>query len=160
MGRVLRVAALGIGLLATMGMAIAFAARFHDGPLGPFPGGPFQGAVERGPEPDWSFLDRTNGIDLEVDSAHPRSVHVWVLRDGNAVYVPSAFAAKKKWPAQVVADPRVRLRVGGRVYERRAARVTDAAEIRKLIDGVSDKYHAGHGDPESTWFFRLDPPAS
>jgi len=160
MGRIFRVIALGIGLLATIAMAVAFAAGFHDGPIGPFPGGPFQGPVTRGPEPDWSFLDRTDGIDIEVDSAQPRTVHVWVLRDGNAVYVPSALAAKKKWPAQVVADPRVRLRVDGKIYERHAARVTDPAQVQKLIDAVSDKYHAGHGDPESTWFFRLDPPAA
>jgi hypothetical protein len=158
MGRVLRVIALFIGLLATMGVAVAFAAGFHDGPIGPFPGGPFRGPLANGPEPDWSFLDRTDGVDLEVDSANPRSVHVWVLRDGNAVFVPSALAAKKRWPGQVVADPRVRLRVDGKIYERSAARVTDPEEIRRLVDAAIAKYHVSHGDPETTWFFRLDPP--
>ena len=31
--------------------AIATLARFSDGPVGPFPGGPLQGEITRGPEP-------------------------------------------------------------------------------------------------------------
>jgi hypothetical protein len=158
MRRLLRALGIALAALIVLGVVLSAAARFHDGPLGPFPGGPFRGPVEHGAEPDWRFLDQTSGIDLEVNPAEPRSVHVWVVRDANGVYVPSALAPKKKWPAQVVADPRVRMRVDGKVYERRATRVTDPAQISKLLDAVSAKYHVGHGDPETTWMFQLDPP--
>ena len=61
---------------------------------------------------------------------------------------------------QVDADPRVVLRTRGRMYDRRATRITDPGTIDALFGLVSEKYNAGRGDPETTWFFRLDPPRS
>ncbi|HEY2388825.1 MAG TPA: hypothetical protein VGK30_17855 [Candidatus Binatia bacterium] len=152
-----------IGLLAVVAVAagLAVAARFHDGPLGPFPGGPMRGETVREPVADWSsVLAGTSRLELQVDPRHPRSVTTtYILHDG-ALYVPSVLAARKSWPAHVMADGRVVVRVHGRLYERRAVRVTDPAEIRAL---------AREWDPKtpddldvgtlSTWYFRLEPRA-
>ena len=139
--------------------AIAMLARFSDGPIGPFPGGPLQGEITRGMEPPWSsLLANEDSIELQVNPADPRSLHVWFVLHNGAIHVPSAWAPHKEWPEQVEADPRVVLRTRGRMYDRHATRVTDPATIDTLLGLVSEKYGAGRGDPETTWFFRLDPP--
>jgi hypothetical protein len=139
--------------------AIARIARHLDGPLGPFPGGPLQGEITRGTEPPWStYLANEDSIELQVNASDPRSLHVWFVLLNGAIHVPSAWAPHKEWPAEVDADPRVVLRTRGRMYDRHATRVTDPATVDTLIGLVSEKYGAGRGDPETTWFFRLDPP--
>jgi hypothetical protein len=146
-------------LVGGLVLAIAMLARLSDGPVGPFPGGPLQGALMKGLEPRWStLLAGTDTIELQVNATDPRSVRVWFVLLNGAVHVPSAWAPRKQWPAQVEADPRVVMRWHGRLYERHATRVTDPATIDTLIGLVSEKYGAGRGDPETTWFFRLDPP--
>jgi hypothetical protein len=64
----------------------------------------------------------------------------------------------------VTRDPRVRLRIDDRVYEMQASRVTDEAELRRLIPLLRAKYRMARwgmdDDPASspgTWFFRLAP---
>ena len=154
----LRRALIGLLMVVAAAAGLAVAARFHDGPLGPFPGGPMSGEIVREPVTDWSsVLAGTSRLELQVDPAHPRSLTTtYILHDG-ALYVPSVFAAHKTWPAHVMADGRVVVRVHGRLYERRAVRVTDPAEIRAL---------AREWDPKtpddldvgtlSTWYFRLE----
>jgi len=157
----LRRALIGLLMVVAAAAGLAVAARFHDGPLGPFPGGPMSGEIVREPVTDWSsVLAGTSRLELQVDPAHPRSLTTtYILHDG-ALYVPSVLAAHKTWPAHVMADGRVVVRVHGRLYERRAVRVTDPAEIRAL---------AREWDPKtpddldvgtlSTWYFRLEPRA-
>ena len=141
--------------------AIATLARFSDGPVGPFPGGPLQGEITSGPEPPWStLLAHEDSIELQVNASDPRSLRVWFVLHNGAIHVPSAWAARKEWPAQVEADPRVVLRTRGRMYDRRATRVTDPGTIDTLLGLVSEKYDSSLGNPETTWFFRLDPPRS
>jgi hypothetical protein len=81
----------------------------------------------------------------------------YLLHDGT-LYVPSMFAARKSWPQQVLADGRVVLRIGGKLYEGRAVRVTDPAEVDPLVRSF-DQSAAPASDPTtlSTWYFRIDP---
>jgi hypothetical protein len=157
----LRRALIGLLLVVAAVAVLAAVARFHDGPLGPFPGGPMTGETVREPVTDWApVLAGTSRLELEVNPTAPRSVTTtYILHDG-ALYVPSVLAARKHWPAEVMTDGRVVVRVHGRLYERRAVRVTDPTEIRSL---------AREWDPKtpddldvgtlSTWYFRLEPRA-
>jgi hypothetical protein len=157
MRTLLRVIGYGFIALAGLAAAVSIFARFADGPIGPFPGGRMKGTIESG-NPDPSAFAGDSTIELQVNSADPRSLHVWFVVEDGVLYVPSAWAPKKKWPAQVEADPHVVMRVGGHLYGRNATRVADPALVGRLIEAVQQKYHAGRGDPETTWFFRLDPP--
>lgn len=152
--RVARSLLLGfVGLIALAGVG-ALAARFHDGPLGPFPGGKLSGTVVTDP-PRWSaILAGVSRLELEVNPSHPRSITTSYLLHDDALYVPSVMAARKSWPQQVLADDRVVLRIGGKLYERRAVRVTDPAELR-AVTGASDPDVPV--DALSTWYFRIDP---
>lgn len=159
--RVVRRALIGLAIVAAVVGGLSVVARFSDGPLGPFPGGKMTGEMVREPVGDWSaVLAGANRLELEVNPSAPRSVTTTFLLHDGVLYVPSVLAAHKSWPAQVVADGRVVVRVRGRLYERHAVRVTDPAEIRAL---------AREWDPKtpddldvsslSTWYFRLEPRA-
>ena len=86
---------------------------------------------------------------------------VWIFRHGDRIYVPSRSPQRKYWVRYLLEDPRVRLRVGDRIYERRAVRVESAAEIDAIVPALLEKYDVSRPeDPEDApevWFFRLDP---
>lgn len=96
---------------------------------GPFlllPGGALRGEVVETPVTDWSFVEASH-VALEVRPTDPYSVNVgYVLRDGRLYVDP---AEGRRWLACIREDPRVRVRVGGRVYAARAVRVTDESEL-------------------------------
>jgi len=144
-------AALALGLALLM-----LVARRLDGPLGPIPGGPLGGAPSQEDPGDWSFAGDGQTLELEVGG---RSVTVWYVTQGPVLYVAAAEAARKRWPAEAEAEGRVRLRVGGRLYERQAVRITDPAVAGPVGDAFRAKYEV-ELDPEAAsrvWLFRMDP---
>jgi hypothetical protein len=154
--RILRGLALGLGALALIFAAVWGMARFLDGPLGPFPGGPLRGVVSAEDPGDWSFAETESTLELEVGG---RSLTVWFTAPGGVLYVAAAEAARKSWPAEVAADGRVRIRVAGRLYERRAVRIEDEQLGRAVAESFSSKYEVELDDAARSraWLFRLDP---
>jgi hypothetical protein len=74
--------------------------------------------------------------------------------------VPSRDPREQTWVQNVLADSRVRLKLGDRIYERRAARVTDEAVIDAIVPAVLAKYGLEQpqgNDVPGVWFFRMDP---
>ena len=57
-----------------------------------------------------------------------------VFREG------SPFPQGKRWTADVVRDPRVRLKIGERVYDQTLAPVTDPAEWAAVLESKRRKY--------------------
>lgn len=152
--RLLRRAAAAALLL---GLA-AFAMRFADGPIGPFPGGALSGTVDPEVWPDWSTVGST--VELEIRPGRPWSLHAYAIPSDGELYVPSFLAERRRWVPVALADPRVRVRVGERVYERRIERVNEPATRARLIAVMAER----HGyDPlgivarDTTWYFRLAP---
>ena len=144
-------AALAIGLALLM-----LVARRLDGPLGPIPGGPLGGAPSLEDPGDWSFAGDVPTLELEVGG---RSRTVWYVTRGPVLYVAAAEAERKRWPAEAAADGRVRLRVGGRLYERQAVRITEPSVAGPVEEAFRAKYQVDL-DPEAAaraWLFRMDP---
>ncbi len=85
----------------------------------------------------------------------------WVFTlDGELYVAADFFNPFKQWPRRALADPRVRLRIDGQIYERLAVRVTDPERIAQLRRAIADKYHIRDGGLASmvdVWFFRMDP---
>jgi hypothetical protein len=152
---------LGIAAIAVVVLGVALGARYADGPLGPFPGGPMSGERVMDPIADWGFAVDRDTVELEVNPKAPRSITTWVVGYEGQPYIPAGMAPRKTWPGQVMADGRVVLRVEGKLYPRQAVRVSDAALLEALGAVLMRKYQL---DPEGnfasaeTWFFRLDPP--
>ena len=132
------------------------------GPRGRTPGFRLFGEVVREPITDWSFTDSVQTIAVETRTwyAIPHSVTTVCFRVGDALYVPSRNPRGKRWVGNVERDPRVRLRIGDRVYERTAVRVTDPALTEALFGALATKYQRLRGPPgerPETWVFRMDP---
>lgn len=126
------------------------------GPLVMIPGGSLSGSVQPVPS-DWSFSDDVDVVQLETRPDDPYSVNVWGVGMGAHFYVVSGDAAESSWAQNVLADPEVRLRVGDAIYEMRAERVEDDAEIDRLLAGLKSKYdfEPEEGQREKAAVFRL-----
>lgn len=149
-------------LLLALGLPVLLGA----GPCGPITGGRLSPDLAPAPPAaDWSFTDEVSTIQVETKPGDPLSVTTWCFTDGPNLYVPSRGAEEKAWVQNVLADPRVRLRIGDSVYDMRAARVTDEAELRRIVPLLLAKYSMARWtmDPDpaanpDTWYFRMAPP--
>ncbi len=157
-----------LGALALVSLLGALAC----GPVDRRPGLWISGEVASGPVADWSFTDQVFEIALETRTWYgvPHSVTVVCAAAGDALYVPSVyspggrFPEERRWNRNVVRDPRVRLGIGGRIYERKAVLVEDPAEWQRAFDAFAAKSDFWKGlaeKPESERptliFLRMDP---
>lgn len=141
-------------------LAVLFAAlsapALACGPLVMIPGGKLSGTVKPVPS-DWSFTSEIDVVQLETRPENPYSVNVWGVGLGPNFYVMSGEVAKSSWAQNIAANPKVRLRIGDDLYELRAERVEDDAELDRLLDAVKTKYdyevEAGQRDAAAA--FRL-----
>jgi len=158
--RVARGAIVVAALVAVCVGAARVVALFSGGPLGVVPGGRLSGPLATDQDPDWSFTDTIQTIAVEVDPDDPLSVTTWVFTlDGELHVAADFFNPWKTWPRRVLADPRVRLRIGDAIYERRAVRVDDPALVERLRRAIADKYAIapdGVASRIDVWFFRMD----
>lgn len=158
----LRWTAIGLGALVLALVLGGVAARFADGPLGPFPGGPFErGERVSADGVDWSFLRDVQEVELQLLEP-PRSRTTWVVLHEGRPYVPAGFLDVplwKQWPHEAARDGRALLRVHGRIYPVRAEKVTDRTVYEAVAARSAEKYGLGGGEasPEDVWFFRLEP---
>jgi hypothetical protein len=145
-------------LAGAAALAVAVVARFSDGPIGPFPGGALSGTVDPDPDPDWRSIGST--VEFEIRPDDPWSLRTYAIPYGREIYVPSFRAERRRWVSVVVADPRVRVRLGDRLYERRLERVADATTRARLVE-LMQQLHGwapdGIAGDDTTWYFRLAP---
>ena len=142
------------------------------GPMGPIPGGPLPHGTEAQAPDDWSYTDDILLVDLETRGAWFRhSITVLILASERGIYIPSRNASRKRWVANAQSDPRVRVRIKDKIFERHAVRVTDPAELAPLaplfvykymgFESTSARFDPSppkEADPRADlWFFRLDP---
>jgi hypothetical protein len=108
------------------------------GPHGLFAGGPFLGTTEAQFPEDWSFTDDQMLIAIETRGRWLRhSVTILCVAADGKLYVMARHAPRKRWVRNVARDPRVRLRVGGHLYEGRAVRVDDDPAERDAAAAVA-----------------------
>lgn len=144
-----------LGLLAVL---VAFATGCVD-PKDRRPGLRLDGEVVSEVVDDWSFSDAYPEIHLETATWYqiPHSVTVVCAGVGDKLYVPSLYYEGGDWPAKfwnanVDSDPRVRLEIAGKLYEREAVVVEDPAEVQVALRALAAKY--------PFWQEQLEKPAS
>lgn len=161
-----RIATAGPRLLAPAIAVGAMLGLAGCGPVGPLSGGRLSGELRQEPVSDWSFSDAHENVQLETNAAEPHSVNTWCAAHAGNLYVPTSMIRGPKspegreWVRNVQADPHVRVRIDGALYERRAVRVTDPAEIEAVRAKLEAKYglDPAERDPErEIWIFRLEP---
>ena len=161
-----------VGILALLVVAIAglaVAARFSDGPIAIFAGGPFEsGELVSGPEPDWSFVRDVQEVEFQLLTP-PRSRTTWILYHEGKAYIPCGYMTSwwgklwKQWPREAEQDPRIILRVGDQLYERKLVRIQDGPAIAPLLAEATRKYLPGTEIPPDVvssgqlWLYELAP---
>jgi hypothetical protein len=96
------------------------------GPFLVFPGGALSGEPVNEPVSDWSFVD-DRFIEIETRPEDPYSVQLnYVVKDGQLYIDP---AEGRTWFAYLRADPRLRVRVGNRVYPVMAVLVGEPGQL-------------------------------
>lgn len=131
-----------------------------DGPVGPLPGGRLRG--EDAPcAVDWRGFEAEREVDLEVSPDAPRSVRIWNVVVAGQLFVPGDFLTpRKRWPHQVMADARVRIRIAGRLFRCDARRISDPSVIDALRREAARKYALepdGWAAQSEIWWFELRP---
>ena len=147
-------------LIAIVFLLDTFGGYLFDGPLGPIPGGAFRGAVNPESRPSWA---PEKVIELEIRPAKPWSLSIWAVVVDGELYSPSAFGERRRWPKVALADPRVRVRTNGQIYERTLERVTDPVLKKKVAEAVAARYGFDAAEAErddTTWYFHYGPRSS
>ena len=133
------------------------------GPLGPIAGGRLRGEVRSGAVTDWAFAESVETIQVETNPASPHSVNTWIGVVAGHAYIPTSLIlgpddpAEREWVANVVANPAIRVRISGVVFDLKAVKVDDPSERDAVRSAMMAKYDA-EPDPHSdnAWIFRLE----
>jgi len=165
-----RIGDTGLWTLLVLVTAVSTAAikqRFADGPNRVFSGGALvSGELYRGTEPDWTFVNQTPTIELQLlDPVQSR--RIWTASVDGKLYVWSGYMNSlvgklwKSWPAQAERDGRAIMRINGVRYERQLVRVQSGDGLRALTALINDKY-SSRTSPEAidsgdVWMFEAAP---
>jgi hypothetical protein len=143
-----------------VGLALLAAGLLACEPMGPIAGGELSGE-EAGPIADWSFAAGEKTIEIETNPSDPHSVTVWCVVQEGRLYVPSRHPDRKRWIRNVAADPRVRVRVGERIFPGVMVQTRDPDELAVVVPALLQKYEIEPRDAEGedVVVFRVDPPA-
>jgi len=128
-----------------------------NGPTFLLPGGKLDGEVAPTPT-DWSFAGDYGTAQLETHPEEPYSVNLAFTIVGSRLYV-NAGGTQTQWVKNMSANPLVRLRLDGTLYELRAERVTDSAEITSFAKAWTGQ-SMFRRDPlsyDEVWIYRLGP---
>ncbi len=82
-------------------------------------------------------------IRIETRTAPDGPVHsaiIWVVVDGEDVFVRSWLGKRARWYREAVANPAVTIVAGDRRLPAFAAQATDADSVRRCSDGFLTKY--------------------
>ena len=111
--------------------------------------------------PDWGRVGPT--VELQIRPEDPWSLRAYAIPCRGALYVPSFFAESRGWVPVALADPRVLVRLDGRLFPRRIERVTDPTLRSELVAAMAERHgYSPDGviGTDTTWYFRLGPAAA
>lgn len=129
------------------------------GPCGRIPGTRLSGQEVTQPVTDWSFVEQIPECQIEVRPSEPYSINAMCFPVGGDLFVGCMHCAGKRWPTYLQSDPRLRVKLGDRIYPLRATRVTDPAVIQGAWEQRSRRRLAGPPPPVPAdyWLFRFGP---
>jgi hypothetical protein len=110
---------------------------------------------------DWAFSDEYSTIAIETNPKDPHSVTTLCFVHEGVLYLPAQGGSEKQWTQFVLENPRVRLKVGDRIFHAKAERVMPL-DIFEYTDSLGSKYpkmkdQSPEDLPEDLWLFRIRP---
>ena len=122
------------------------------------PGMWLSGELAQTPVEDWSFTDELNEVFIQTHPWYgiPFSVTVVMATIDGKIYVPSIydqpakFPGSKYWNSVINDNPEVVMKIGDRLYQRRARLVTDATEFESAFEALAGKYSFWRGVKDKT----------
>ncbi len=126
-----------------------------NGPFGLLPGGRLQGEASSAPS-GWAFAGEYGTIQLETRPEDPYSVNLAFTILKGRLYI-NAGDTETQWVKNITANPLVRLRMEGVLYDLRAERVTDAAEIAAFgkVWASQSMFLRDPSKLDEVWIYRL-----
>ena len=128
-----------------------------NGPFGLMSGGKLDGE-ERSIPKNWDSLGTSGQMQLETNPQEPYSVNVnYTIVDGH-MYV-NAGDTETTWVKHIAANPAVRLRIDGAIYDLRAERVTDPKEIAHFgkVWTSQSMFMRDPSELGEVWVYRMEP---
>ena len=103
------------------------------------------------PSTDWSYTDKIAHLMIQTHTPYllPVSVTADFAVYNGQLYVESTYPAGvayphgRKWNEFIARDPRVRVKVGDKVFDGTMVYITDPAEIQGVLQAKAKKYPAG-----------------
>ena len=85
-------------------------------------------------------------------SGHPRTIEIWFATDSERVYLLAGGRERAHWVRNLIADPHVRVRIGGRTLDA-TARVIEGEEREPIARRLLAAKYQGwsEGRPLSRW---------
>jgi len=77
------------------------------------------------------------------------TVTIWIVTDGNKVYIRSGQGLKRHWPKNLLARPEGTLQVNGKTFRFKSRHITDPAEARHSSKLYGPKYGLNPVKPSS-----------
>ena len=149
------------GLMAVAAIVLLAAAYpFRADPIAMLPGKQFSGEEKAYPA-DWAFAQESLTLKIETNPDDPHSVTTLHFIIDDKLHIPAQNGHTKEWASIVVADPRVRIKIGDDIFPAQATLVSkDAGEMIRPL-AVERFRQAGREFPEELlpdmWLFEISP---
>ena len=128
-------------------------------PWNQLPGKRITGEEVTEPVDDWTFMEKSTRVTLEVRPSDPYSVDIRSFLHEGILYLNS-ISPENRWTQYLLEDPKLRIKVGNRIYKALATRVEDAALVNEIQEA---REQMNPGRPQRTpqekaqnWYFRVD----
>jgi hypothetical protein len=138
-------------------LLFALAVTACKGPWLLLPGGKLDGASAPAPS-EWTLPEDSGTAQLETRPDDPYSVNIAFTVLDRHLYV-NAGGTETQWVKNIAANPRVRLRMDGTLYDLRAERVTDPGEIQAFAAAwlAQSTFRRDPTGFDEVWLYRLAP---
>ncbi len=108
---------------------------------------------------DWSFMEPSTRVILEVRPSDPYSLYIRAYQHKGVLYLNS-ISPENRWTQFLLEDPNLRLKVENEIYKVRATRVEDPAlvtEIQKASEQLSPRLRERTPEERAqNWYFQVD----
>ena len=148
------------GALGALVIVLGLLYMFRTDPVQMLAGKRLSGAEHPYPA-NWASCDQHPTIAVETQPDAPHSVTtICVVLNGDLI-IPARDGGTKQWTANVLADPRIRVKIGDAVYPALARRAEDI-DMESFLVAAQAKYpqmggNQGESGPQDVWLFRVAP---